>query len=166
MEPLRRTSARGTLQVRADRREEAMVRKTPLGGGKVEVTFTMPPMEGVSELHVCGDFNSWDTACAPLAQAADGSWTTTLVLEAGRSYRYRFCDGQGSWHNDWAADAYVPNSFGSEDSVLVLEAQPGRAAPAAAEPAAKKPAARKPSVKKPASAKPAVKPAAKHTAKR
>jgi hypothetical protein len=163
------------MTARTDRGEEAMVRKTPLGGGKVEVAFTMPPMEGVAELHVCGDFNGWDTAGAPLAQGADGSWTTTLVLEAGKSYRYRYCDGQGSWHNDWAADAYVPNSFGSEDSVLVLEANAGDAAPPAAGPAAKKPSARKPPARKPASggqpekkpsaAKPAVKPAAKRGAK-
>jgi hypothetical protein len=128
------------MQVRTDRREEAMVRKTPLGRGKVEAAFTMPPLEGVDELHVCGDFNEWDTAAAPLVQGADGSWTTTLVLEAGKSYRYRYVDGHGGWHNDWAADAYVPNSFGSEDSVLVLEEQ----ASAAKKPAPKRPPAAKP----------------------
>ena len=88
-----------------------MVSKTLLDGKTVQVTFRMPPLEGVSELHLCGDFNGWNTTAVPLARQADGSWTATLVLEPGKSYRYRFCDGEGRWHNDWQADAYMPNEL-------------------------------------------------------
>jgi 1,4-alpha-glucan branching enzyme len=148
------------------RKEDEMVSKTLLDGKTVQVTFRMPPLEGVSELHLCGDFNDWNTTAAPLARQADGSWTTTLVLEPGKSYRYRFCDGEGRWHNDWQADAYVPNDFGSEDSVVVVAALVAERRPAPAEkpaPAAK-PAPREPAAKKPPAKKPAAKPAARKKA--
>jgi 1,4-alpha-glucan branching enzyme len=146
-----------------------MVSTNPLGGGRAEVTFRMPALPGVTGLSVSGDFNGWSATAAPLARQADGSWTVTLVLEAGRSYRYRYCDSEGRWHNDWQADAYVPNNFGSEDSVVIVPA--GEPDPtlqggnAAKEPRAKKPAAEKPAVKEPAAKKPAAeRPAAKKPA--
>ncbi len=137
-----------------------MVSRNPLSGGRVEVTFRMPALEGVTALSVSGDFNGWSTTATPLSRQADGSWTATLVLEGGRSYRYRYRDGEGRWHNDWQADAYVPNDFGSDDSVLIVAApEPGtapRAEASSRKPAAKKPAAGKQAPKKPAAKKPAV----------
>ena len=97
-----------------------MLQKKPLGGRKVEVTFRMPPLDDVVELNLCGDFNGWHVKGEPMRQESDGSWRGVLVLEAGKSYRFRYFDNQGRWHNDWDADAYVPNAFGSEDSVLDL----------------------------------------------
>ncbi len=44
----------------------------------------------------------------------------TVVLAAGRAYRFRYLiDGQ-RWDSDWAADAYVRNDFGGDDSVVDL----------------------------------------------
>jgi 1,4-alpha-glucan branching enzyme len=97
-----------------------MLQKKPLAGGKVEVTFRMPPLDDVVELSLCGDFNNWQVQGFPLIQESDGTWVAKLVLDAGKSYRFRYSDNQGRWHNDWEADAYVPNDFGSEDSVLDL----------------------------------------------
>ena len=51
---------------------------------------------------------------------ADGGFLITLILAIGHDYRFRFTlDGQ-RWESDWAADAYVPNPFGTEDSILRL----------------------------------------------
>jgi len=97
-----------------------MLKKKRLSGNGVEVTFSMPPIDGAVELYLCGEFNKWHRSGAPLAQQPDGSWATTLILDGGRSYRFRYLDNQGRWHNDWEADAYVPNEFGSEDSVVDL----------------------------------------------
>jgi 1,4-alpha-glucan branching enzyme len=121
-----------------------MLQKKPLAGRKVEVTFRMPPLDGVVELNLRGDFNGWQTEGEPLHQESDGSWSATLVLDAGKSYRFRYNDNQGRWHNDWDADGYVPNDFGSEDSLLDLTH-------AAGEPAAKAPKA--PAKKAPAKKK-------------
>jgi 1,4-alpha-glucan branching enzyme len=132
-----------------------MLEKKPLGARKVEVTFRMPPLDGVVELNLCGDFNGWRVEGEPLRQESDGSWSARLVLEAGKSYRFRYFDNQGRWHNDWDADSYVPNTFGTEDSVVDLAlaiAGPPEKAVAAKEPASKRPAeapARKAAVKTP-----------------
>jgi len=116
-----------------------MLTKRKLAKGKFRVTFTMLPIEGVKQLNLVGDFNNWSITQTPLKQAADGSWSVALTLDGGRQYQYRFfADGQ-QWHNDWQADAYVPNQFGSDNSVvnLTVEEQPAKA------PARKKAAARK-----------------------
>ena len=100
-----------------------MLQKKPLGGKKFQVTFTTPSIPGVETLHLCGEFNGWSETANPMRREPDGSWSATLSLEGGKSYMFRYRDDSGAWHNDWAADAYVPNQFGSENSVLDLAAQ-------------------------------------------
>src|SRR5690606_35854493 len=81
-----------------------MLTKRNMGRGKVRVTFNMPPLEGVEQLYLVGDFNNWSITETPMTHNNDGSWTAALTLEKGRTYEYRFlADGQ-TWHNDWAAD--------------------------------------------------------------
>jgi len=98
-----------------------MLIKKPTGNGKVEVTFTMPALEHVSKLYLVGDFNDWSIALNPLTQGSDGSWATTLPLDSGRSYQFRYFDNNGHWHNDWQADAYLPNQFGGENSLVQVD---------------------------------------------
>jgi len=100
-----------------------MLQKKPLGGKKFQVTFIMPPIPGAETLHLCGEFNGWSETANPMKRGSDGSWSATLSLDGGKSYTFRYRDDSGEWHNDWAADAYVPNQFGSENSVLDLAAQ-------------------------------------------
>jgi 1,4-alpha-glucan branching enzyme len=106
-----------------------MLTKRATGNGKVEVTFTMPALEHVSKLYLVGDFNEWSIASHPLTQAADGSWGITLPIDSGRTYHFRYFDNNGHWHNDWQADAYSPNQFGGDNSILDLT-QDAEAAPA------------------------------------
>ncbi len=126
-----------------------MLTKRKLTTGKVQVTFAMPELDGVKQLHLVGDFNNWSVTETPLKRAADGSWSVTLTLEAGRKYEFRYyADGQ-VWHNDWAADAYTPNTFGSENSVVDLPAEAEKPAKPAApkSPAPKKSAPKRKAVK-------------------
>ena len=97
-----------------------MLQKKPLAGRKVEVTFRMPPLDDVVELYLCGDFNGWQVKGIPLAMESDGTWVAKIVLDEGKSYRFRYHDNQGRWLNDNEADAYVSNDYGSDDSVLDL----------------------------------------------
>ena len=115
-----------------------MLQKKLLTGRKVEVTFRMPPLDDVVELYLCGDFNGWQVCGVPLMQESDGTWVAKLVLDSGKIYRFRYSDNQGRWHNDWEADAYVPNDFGSEDCVLDLTGMLSTKKPAARMLAAKK----------------------------
>lgn len=124
-----------------------MLHKRKLARGKVRATFTLPALEGVTALTLAGDFNDWSETAAPLAREADGTWSVTLTLAAGRRYQFRYRDDQGVWHNDWAADGYAPNEFGTDNSVLdlTLEANPAprKASPAKRPSTSAKPLPRK-----------------------
>jgi hypothetical protein len=50
----------------------------------------------------------------------DGRFSTTISLEAGQTYRFRYLLDGDRWENDWEADGYAPNAFGSEDSLIKL----------------------------------------------
>jgi 1,4-alpha-glucan branching enzyme len=126
--------------------------------GKANVTFTVDPQVGAQTAAVCGEWNDWLADAGVMHRDAEGGFSVTVVLDAGRAYRFRYLlDGQ-RWDNDWAADAYQPNDFGGDDSVVDLTAL-AEAVPRAARkaPTKKKPAKKKPAKKKPAKKKTATK---------
>ena len=47
------------------------------------------------------------------------SFSTTLALTPG-TYHYRFWLDDSHWENDWEAEQYAPNEFGTEDSVIII----------------------------------------------
>lgn len=72
-----------------------------------------------TEVHLVGQFNDWSPTATPM-QRVGNAFVATVRLATGRTYRYKYLvDGQ-VWENDWNADAYVPNGFGGEDSLLDL----------------------------------------------
>jgi hypothetical protein len=110
-----------------------MLNKQPLTDGTTAVTFHMPASEWVSQLCVLGDFNGWNPDATPLSQAADGSWTVTVTLAPG-TYQFRYFANGENWANDDEADGYLPNEYGSANSVVVIEsAAPAAVAEAVAE---------------------------------
>ena len=50
----------------------------------------------------------------------NGSFTTTLVLRRNKEYQFRYLLDGLQWENDWKADKYVTNRYGSENSVVVV----------------------------------------------
>jgi 1,4-alpha-glucan branching enzyme len=87
---------------------------------------------------VCGEWNGWSAGADVMHRDADGGFSVTVDLDAGRAYRFRYLlDGQ-RWDNDWAADAYVANDFGGDDSVVDLTALAEAVPPAARKTPAKK----------------------------
>ena len=124
--------------------------KSRAAKGKANVTFTVDPQVGAQTAAVCGEWNDWSADADVMRRDAEGRFSVTVDLEAGRAYRFRYLlDGQ-RWDNDWAADAYLPNAFGGDDSVVDLTAL-AEAVP---------PAAKKAPVKKAAPARAAKKAAA------
>jgi len=85
----------------------------------VEVTFRLPIESGAEDVHVVGDFNSWSREATPLRRD-EGGFSVTLELAAGRAYQFRYLIDGHLWENDWAADDYVGNEFGGENSLLDL----------------------------------------------
>src|SRR5664280_400016 len=97
-----------------------MMIKTRLTGGSVLVTFELPAAAAAAAVSVCGDFNDWSPTSHRLTRTDNGSFQATLELPAGRRWRFRYLlDGQRG-ENDWAADDYLPNGHGGDDSVVDL----------------------------------------------
>lgn len=91
-----------------------------------KVTFTLPreAAEGAGEVKVLGDFNDWSWDKGTVMKADKKEYKAVIELGVGRSYQFRYMIDGGRWENDHHADAYVPNEFGGDNSVLVLEASP------------------------------------------
>jgi 1,4-alpha-glucan branching enzyme len=95
------------------------VRKNYSSTGRIcRVTFELPAAVPATEVSICGDFNHWDPAAHPLERRKDGRFSRTVSLTAGRRYRFRYLIDGTRWENDWAADDYAQNEFGTDDSVV------------------------------------------------
>jgi hypothetical protein len=87
--------------------------------GNARVTFRLPNVNRAERICLVGEFNAWCPTANPLY--ADGDHLVTeIVVPAGRVYRFRYLLDGDRWENDWAADDYVPNEFGGDDSVVDL----------------------------------------------
>jgi 1,4-alpha-glucan branching enzyme len=96
-----------------------MLKKSYSKTGKIcRVTFKLPADVDAETAVLCGDFNAWDTEEYPMKKLKDGSFSRTLSLKPGKAYRFRYLLNGERWENDWNADAYVPNSYGEDDSVV------------------------------------------------
>lgn len=87
-------------------------------GRSCRVTFEVPREVHAETAYLCGEFNEWDETAHPMKRRKDGRLSLTISLKPGQEYHFRYLLDGGRWENDWGADAYVPNVFGSEDSVV------------------------------------------------
>jgi len=71
------------------------------------------------KVYLAADFNNWDTRTNPMKKDKKGVWKTALSLKPGR-YEYRFLV-DGNWQNDPSCCDCVPNEFGSQNCVRVVE---------------------------------------------
>lgn len=86
---------------------------------KVKVRFSIPKEWMDRAVSVVGDFNDWDPTATPLRKKG-GVRTVAVELEAGRTYRFRYLDELGRWHDDPAADDVAANDLGGFDCILDL----------------------------------------------
>ncbi|MGD8404369.1 MAG: isoamylase early set domain-containing protein [Anaerolineales bacterium] len=102
-----------------------MLKKTFIKSRKVwKVDFKLPKEEcpqGVTtkRVNLTGDFNNWKHSATPM-KLHDGIYTTSLELDPGHEYQFRYLINGKVWCNDWYADAYVPNIFGEDNCVASL----------------------------------------------
>ena len=87
---------------------------------KCRVTFKLPAEVQAEEASLVGEFNEWSETDCPMKKLKDGSFSATVTLDSGRQYRYKYLVDCKRWENDWTADAYAKNEFGSEDSLVTL----------------------------------------------
>lgn len=82
-----------------------------------KVTFSLPKEWAKENVQLVGDFNDWDKKADSLERKKD-KWEITMRLKPETKYRFRYLIDGEIWKNDDAADAYIPNEFGTEDSVV------------------------------------------------
>lgn len=84
------------------------------------VTFKLPADVEAKTAALCGDFNAWDESADPMKRLKDGSFSVTVSIPTSQTYRFRYLLDGERWENDWEADGYAPNEYGSDDSILEL----------------------------------------------
>jgi hypothetical protein len=110
------------------KRSSKRVRKTGFtkqyfnGGSKCKVTFRLPfeAASDANQVTIVGDFNDWNTTSIPMKQVKHGDYLVTIELHSNKEYRFKYLIDSQSWENDWYADKYIANEFGSEDSVVII----------------------------------------------
>ncbi len=90
--------------------------------GSCNVTFRLPKEAApdAQVVTVVGDFNNWNLTEHQMKKLRNGDFKATLKLHRDKEYRFRYFIDSTRWENDWCADKYVPNTFGSDDSLVIV----------------------------------------------
>ena len=88
---------------------------------QANVTFELPAeaAEGASKVTLVGEFNDWNETATELKKLKSGIFKTTLKLETGKEYQFRYLIDGEKWENDWAADKYVASGASFEENSVV-----------------------------------------------
>ncbi|MEZ0361493.1 MAG: isoamylase early set domain-containing protein [Hydrogenobacter sp.] len=79
------------------------------------VTFNVR-FDGASKVELVGEWNGWTPEV--MNKKRDGSFWLMKRLRSGREYRFKYLIDGNAWENDPYADGYVPNPFGTTDSLV------------------------------------------------
>lgn len=99
------------------------IQKKYLKSGAIcKVTFALPKdvAKDAKSVNLVGDFNNWDTSANPMKGLKSGEYKLAINLDSGNEYRFRYLIDGTNWENDWNADKYVRNEYGSDDSVVIV----------------------------------------------
>lgn len=85
-----------------------------------KVKFIAPEaiVKGAKTVALAGEFNDWQQSV--LRKQKTGKYATTIALEIGTEYQYRFVVDGVRWENDWHADKYVPNNHSFDENSVVI----------------------------------------------
>jgi hypothetical protein len=112
-----------TEKITAGREPQGPKKQYIKAGKSCKVTFRLPKEAAPNArmVSVVGDFNNWNVTETKMKKLKSGDFTTTMELPCNREYRFRYLIDASHWENDWFADKYIPNRYGSDDSVVVIE---------------------------------------------
>jgi len=87
-----------------------------------KVTFRLPreAAPGANTVSIVGEFNNWDMTEHAMKKLKNGDFTATVELPCNKEFRFRYLIDSCRWENDWFADKYLPNEYGSDDSVVAV----------------------------------------------
>ncbi|PKI17958.1 isoamylase early set domain-containing protein [Colwellia sp. 12G3] len=83
---------------------------------EAEVTFEFNRSD-VTTAMLVGDFNDWQAIEMKFNKKTQ-SFKTKLRLPKGGTFHFRYLLNNTEWENDDKADQYLPNDFGSDNSVV------------------------------------------------
>ena len=83
---------------------------------EAEVTFEFS-RDDIKSVALAGEFNEWSPLTMKYVKK-DKVFRTRVRLPKDSSFRFKYLLDNETWENDYQADAYVPNQFGTEDSVV------------------------------------------------
>jgi 1,4-alpha-glucan branching enzyme len=83
-----------------------------------KVTFTLPDTIEARSVSVVGSFNDWDPDANPLRKQKNRVWRTTVELQPGKVYEFRYLLNGETWFSDDDGDGSVTNEFGSQNSIV------------------------------------------------
>jgi len=84
------------------------------------VTFQYPNEGDAGTVALAGEFNDWNINANPMKKRKNGYFSTTIMLKAGHSYRFRYIVDGDRWVNEVDADGYVYNVHGSYDCLVIV----------------------------------------------
>lgn len=97
-----------------------MITKQPSPNeGKVLVQFEIPGTIWAEQVNLVGDFNDWDEESLPFSRNRKDDWVLQLELDVGGEYHFRYLLNGTEWTDELQADKFVPNEYGSHDSVVM-----------------------------------------------
>lgn len=83
---------------------------------EIEVTFEFCK-KGVDSVSLVADFNEWQPVMMKYHKK-DKTFRARVKLPNDRSFHFRYLLDGEVWENDYQADDYVPNPYGSDNSVV------------------------------------------------
>lgn len=100
----------------------SLVKKYSKKKDTCKVTFSLPKeaVKGAKNVVLVGEFNNWNPSEGVALVNKKNGYETVIELASGRKYEFRYLVDGRTWVNDFKADAYVPNAFGTENSVVAI----------------------------------------------
>lgn len=83
---------------------------------EAEVTFEFNRSD-VTSVSLVADFNNWQAVEMKFNKKTK-SFKTKVRLPKGGIFHFRYLLNNNEWENDSKADQYLPNEFGSDNSVV------------------------------------------------
>lgn len=102
---------------------KSLTKKYVKNSRSCKVTFRLPKEAAPNArmVTIVGDFNNWKITETKMTKLKSGDFKVTVEMPCNREYSFRYLVDSNNWENDWFADKYIPNQFGGEDSVVIVD---------------------------------------------
>ncbi|CCQ10917.1 1,4-alpha-glucan branching enzyme [Pseudoalteromonas luteoviolacea B = ATCC 29581] len=86
---------------------------------EAEVTFEHP-CPTAEKVELVGEFTGWKPVAMKFSKK-DNLFRLKQRLPVDKAFHFKYLVNGVDWHNDHQADAYVPNAFGTENSLVTTD---------------------------------------------